>query len=1126
MKKDWLWDRNLDEMEIKTVFSDVNHPRFVSYSALLLSRKNSAKEVFKNFIKKEDFFVSWNKIKKQMRRNSWNDPRIEYWQAINDTLKNIPELEELKLKEFEEPVFALGKEIGNKIKEARQKSGLTQIKLAQRLKISQQIISRIESGKQNISLETLNNVCKSLGIVLNAEKFGFKKTEKPLETNSRHILSFGNLSPEDFARMCFWLVERSLEVDRAEYYDMAGDKNRDVIGYKYNRVGKEEKWYFQCKRYEKIFPHQLKAELDGIKKHVDEDENFKPDRIVFVTACPVSPSCKDDVKIYGKILSFEIIDFWDEVKLDEKVKANPEIEEEFFNKGIDKDDLKETSDDIKSHMTNLIQQSGSLAKHDPEKTDKINQDIDKTVSLIEKNDFTKAKECLLVLLGKIKDKPDKYKNELVRIYNNLGVCFLRPDNENRDFKEAENYLKRALQLNPDFKKASANLVTVYFSKGDPEHSKLACDLAADLRKTSDKIEPFIFQALIFSTYFFYKSAEKAIEYYESSKEAQALVKTDDKLMNLMGRMYLETKNCKTAEEFAESAIEIAPNSPNNLWLKAQILMSRSQDKDVIPSFFEIVPRFRDYQNIERAFKILEEALEVLKNENNRYLEEQVKADMCRCHFWLHRTKKAKFREFRGSINIESLSPIKKKEFRIMDSFVEFQDRNFESSYSKLTQSPEWLDCDYREKCRIAQVFYLKGAPEQSKDILKQLEPEAEQRKDENYWFLVGNNEVLLDNKNLAIKAAQKAKDFSKGKETEKQALSHFNALMMRYATSGEVDRLMGGIFEYQKKYPDEKVIKPIKAIGKDGKTAEEMKAFLLKQKNWYEGIRETFRSQPVISYFLEEQFHRPYADILSMQNDPEFIIHLTIPDEAFESELREYLEISEYIVFDYASLLNLSKMNLLGHLEKFGKQLFIVELLLHKIQDELLMYENEDLRRLWQFLRSSKEFQFIEESKVELKEDVSGLFDEWLIDSIKAAKEKNAVFVADDFHLLRFLKSQGIGGSNSFIILRSMFSKEWIDAKVYSTSIGDLAERFYTFLPFSGDDLFQIVMEDHSKITLRAYHLVNQMFLPGSNASSFTGVFVKFIDLLWKTGSLAEDKMKWLEFLTGHIIKYLDDLIE
>ena len=60
-------------------------------------------EVFKEYINREDFFICWNRIKKQMRKNSWNDPRIEYWQAIYDTLRKIPEIAELKQIKFKEP---------------------------------------------------------------------------------------------------------------------------------------------------------------------------------------------------------------------------------------------------------------------------------------------------------------------------------------------------------------------------------------------------------------------------------------------------------------------------------------------------------------------------------------------------------------------------------------------------------------------------------------------------------------------------------------------------------------------------------------------------------------------------------------------------------------------------------------------------------------------------------------------------------------------------------------------------------------------------------------------------------------------------------------------------------------
>ncbi|MEW6040244.1 MAG: hypothetical protein AB1633_01860, partial [Elusimicrobiota bacterium] len=170
------------------------------------------------------------------------------------------------------------------------------------------------------------------------------------------------------------------------------------------------------------------------------------------------------------------------------------------------------------------------------------------------------------------------------------------------------------------------------------------------------------------------------------------------------------------------------------------------------------------------------------------------------------------------------------------------------------------------------------------------------------------------------------------------------------------------------------------------------------------------------------------------------------------------------------------------------------------------------------------EINIVEKSNGELKnEKVQDIFDKWLVDSMKIAKEKNAVFMVDDFRLLRYLSSENIRGCNTIIVLKYMITKNWIDSKIYSTSLGDLAERCYTFLSFTGDDLFQIVMEDNSKITLRTYHLINQLLLPGSVVSSFTNVFVKFIDLLWRTGSLPEDKIKWLKFLTERVLEFIDN---
>ena len=53
--------------------------------------------------------------------------------------------------------------IGKEIRNIRRKQGLLQKELAKKLGVSQQFISRIEKGKENISLSTLNNISHTLG---------------------------------------------------------------------------------------------------------------------------------------------------------------------------------------------------------------------------------------------------------------------------------------------------------------------------------------------------------------------------------------------------------------------------------------------------------------------------------------------------------------------------------------------------------------------------------------------------------------------------------------------------------------------------------------------------------------------------------------------------------------------------------------------------------------------------------------------------------------------------------------------------------------------------------------------------------------------------------------------------
>ena len=173
LKKDWLWDKKITIQKTRSILKGPADRHFLSLAATLLSRKNTAKEVFRYYLKPIIFIQNWPRIKRQMRKDNWNEPRIEFWQAIYEVLR---ERFRKKGVDFKEGTTSLPKKenefcktIAEKIKLIRKQKGLTQVGLAKKLGVSQQMVSRIEKGKENISLLTLKSITEALGAEVNVE---------------------------------------------------------------------------------------------------------------------------------------------------------------------------------------------------------------------------------------------------------------------------------------------------------------------------------------------------------------------------------------------------------------------------------------------------------------------------------------------------------------------------------------------------------------------------------------------------------------------------------------------------------------------------------------------------------------------------------------------------------------------------------------------------------------------------------------------------------------------------------------------------------------------------------------------------------------------------------------------
>ena len=164
MSRDWLWDRKVTDRKAKRILKDSQNKNFVLFASLLLMRKNNPKEIFSEYVNPFIFCKNWPSIKKSMRKDKWNSKRVIFWQAIYEKLIERYRKEGIRIREKQKtPIITICKKVGEQIREVRKAKGLSQKALAKKIGVSQQLISRIEKGRENISLATLDNVLKALG---------------------------------------------------------------------------------------------------------------------------------------------------------------------------------------------------------------------------------------------------------------------------------------------------------------------------------------------------------------------------------------------------------------------------------------------------------------------------------------------------------------------------------------------------------------------------------------------------------------------------------------------------------------------------------------------------------------------------------------------------------------------------------------------------------------------------------------------------------------------------------------------------------------------------------------------------------------------------------------------------
>ncbi len=146
MKPYWLWDLQVPVSKVRSVLKNPDHPEFFIFAGRLFSRVMNHRQAFE-FVSQKNFLKMWPALQERISKDAWATTHLNFWQRTFDSLTQSPSIRH---------------SIAQNIRSLRIKNNLTQIQMANRLGVIQQHISRIESGKENITLESLTKISLAL----------------------------------------------------------------------------------------------------------------------------------------------------------------------------------------------------------------------------------------------------------------------------------------------------------------------------------------------------------------------------------------------------------------------------------------------------------------------------------------------------------------------------------------------------------------------------------------------------------------------------------------------------------------------------------------------------------------------------------------------------------------------------------------------------------------------------------------------------------------------------------------------------------------------------------------------------------------------------------------------------
>ncbi|AXP81516.1 hypothetical protein CJ739_2443 [Mariniflexile rhizosphaerae] len=150
-------------------------------------------------------------------------------------------------------------------------------------------------------------------------------------------INWTEISPEDFERICFKIIEENDFKNLKWFGKSGGDKGRDLVGDKYEEplpgVTKSNKWVIQCKRY--ITKPPSKADINNIL--IDAEEH-NPTDVLIILSNTLSANTKDWIEQKRKETKY-YIHIWEELDLEREINRHRRKIEELFPNFIEKNNV-------------------------------------------------------------------------------------------------------------------------------------------------------------------------------------------------------------------------------------------------------------------------------------------------------------------------------------------------------------------------------------------------------------------------------------------------------------------------------------------------------------------------------------------------------------------------------------------------------------------------------------------------------------------------------------------------------------------------------------------------------------------------------------------------------------------